>query len=164
MFFYDDEGDDDDDDDDDDDEEDEDEDGEELSAEEIRSLISGRTGKPLTFIGEEGPMKGITKGSRAGIETAVRASLSTSNTQSSSQSQQKSSTVPPAAEVSRADGRGANTDVDSESEEISVEDVFKTLSGRKAYVTSRDLKGWDYIQDCMQVSPDASMFAHVLQL
>jgi hypothetical protein len=149
VFLYDDKGDDDDDD------EEEDEDGEELSAEEIRSLISGRTGKPLTFIGDEGLIKGVEKGTRAGMESALRASLSATNEQSASQ--KKSSVAPLIEEVSRGN-RGE--DSAGESEEISVEDVFKSLSGRKAYVTSRDLKGWDYIQDCMQVSPDAQTPKH----
>jgi hypothetical protein len=145
VFLYDDKGDDDD-----EDEDEEDEDGEELSAEEIRSLISGRTGKPLTFM-DEGSVKGVEKGTRAGMESALRASLSASNEQSASQ--KKSSVAPLVEEVSR----GNREDSAGESEEISVEDVFKTLSGRKTYVTSRDLKGWDYIQDCMQVSPDAQI-------
>jgi hypothetical protein len=103
----------------------------------------------LTFIGDEGSMKGVEKGSRAGIENALRASLSTSNAQSASQ---KKSSVEPFVEETSRGNRGEDNAV--ESEEISVEEVFKTLSGRKAYVTSRDLKGWDYVQDCMQVSPD----------
>ena len=115
---------------------DDDEEGEELSAEEIRALTTGRSSQPQIVIDDFGGGGG---GGGAPSGTSRRGS-----------SNGKSEGGVPSPETLLAErrGTGAVTSMDEQAEEISIEELFQELCGKnRDYVTVRDVKKWDYLQD-----------------
>ena len=111
---------------------DDDDEGEELSAEEIRALTTGRSSQPQIVIDDFGGAPSGTSRSRGG-----------SNSKSDGGGL-------PSPETLLAERRsaGAVTSMDEQAEEISIEELFQELCGKgRDYVTVRDVKKWDYLQD-----------------
>lgn len=51
----------------------------------------------------------------------------------------------------KGEGEGVGVLDSSESEEISMDEVFKSLCGGEDYVTKERLLEWDYLKEIMQV-------------
>ena len=114
---------------------DDDDEGEELSAEEIRALTMGRSSQPQIVIDDFGG--GNTGGSG-------------SSRKSGSNSKSEGTDGLPSPETVLAERRSAGsvTSMDEQAEEISIEELFQELCGKgRDYVTIRDVKKWDYLQD-----------------
>ena len=105
---------------------DDDDEGEELTAEEIKSLTMGRSSQPQIVIDDFGGSSGGSSGSR----------------------RQKAG---PSPEEVLAERRSAGaTTMEDQGEEVSLEELFQELCGKgRDYVTVRDVKKWDYLQDLL---------------
>ena len=151
---------------DDNDEEDEDDDdddeGEELNAEDIRSLISGRTKQPTISLeeykGKAGRTgtKGFAADSPGTISTLLKAqnnaikAVTSGDKVTNKNGGRRDTGGVRDREVEEAGGGEGVLD-SSESEEISMDEVFKSLCGGLEFVTKERLLEWDYLKAIMEV-------------
>lgn len=147
-------------------EDDDDDEGEELNAEDIRSLISGRTKQPTISLeeykGKAGRTgtKGFAVDSPGTISTLLKAqSNAIKATSGGDKVTNKNGGMRDAGgdrereveEEEGGEGEGEGVLDSSESEEISMDEVFKSLCGGLDYVTKERLLEWDYLKEIMEV-------------
>jgi len=127
------------DDDEDDDNDDEDE-GEELTAEEVRRLTSGRTQQPQIVIDDfknraADPLAvGKAKGKGRGFANGLTAGAGL-----------------PLSDAEQLALKKRTDAMNDQAEEISIDELFRDLCARgRDYVTVKDVKKWDYLQELMK--------------
>ena len=155
-------------DDDDEEEDDDDDEGEELSATEIRSLISSRKSRPLIMVGEigrimdsqnrenvadkNGGLKKFTDsdgGDVVGKVDKKNAALIDGDLDNETKRNKINGN-----ENSNEKGENdieVEKDEEEEEEEISIDEVFITLANGKSFLTKDEAKSWDYVQLLIQV-------------
>ena len=139
------------------DDEDDDGEGEELDAEDIRSLISGRSKQPSISVEEYKGKAGRTGTGYTGgtvdypgsISTLLKAQSDAMKVAYADKSKNWGVGDTGGVRDRLWDGDGVLDS--SESEEISMDEVFKLLCGGEDYVTKERLLEWDYLQEIMQV-------------
>ena len=126
----------------DDDDDDDDDEGDDLTAEEIRTLTSSRSQIPQIVIDDFGgkAMKSPSaddnkKGKGRGFANGLTAGAGAPPTDAEQQRERRRKEA-----------------MNDQAEEISVEELFRGLCVRgRDYVTVKDIKKWDYLQELMKV-------------
>ena len=138
------------DDEDEDDDEDDDDEGDDLTAEEIRTLTSGRSQIPQILIDDFGggkAVKGLNadenrKGKGRGFANGLTAGAGA-----------------PPSDMEQQRERRRKEAMNDQAEEISVDELFRGLCVRgRDYITVKDIKKWDYLQELMKVRTVLTFF------
>ena len=135
---------------DDEDDDDDDDEGDDLTAEEIRTLTSGRSQIPQILIDDFGggkAVKGLNadenrKGKGRGFANGLTAGAGA-----------------PSNDMEQQRERRRKEAMNDQAEEISVDELFRGLCVRgRDYITVKDIKKWDYLQELMKVRTVLTFF------